>query len=60
MKRKHELPPGVRGAIAQARSALKKARDEEAPAVKDQEQLVRDVDAWREETFEPIEEAEDG
>lgn len=46
------MTDGVRGSIAVARRALISERERLDAPVKDQEQLVRDVDEWRAVSYE--------
>lgn len=45
------IPDGVRAALAQARLAIERARENDTPK-KDRAELLERTDAWREQTYE--------
>lgn len=45
------IPAGVRAALAQARLAIARAREKDAPK-KDRAELLERTDAWRDATYE--------
>lgn len=45
------IPSGVRAALAQARLAIERARENDKPA-KDRDQILDEAEEWRERTYE--------